>query len=378
MHILITSDSFKGSVSSQEAARCIQAGFARVFPSARFTALPVADGGEGTVAAVVAGTGGHLRTAAVTGPLGEPIEAVYGLLPDGSAVIEMAAASGLPLVPDGRRDPSVTTTYGTGQLIRDALDQGCRRILVGIGGSATNDGGAGMAAALGVRFLDRAGAPLPSGGGALAELETIDLSGLDARLAQTEVLVASDVTNPLCGPNGASAVYGPQKGADPAMAARLDRALAHYGKKLEETFGRDFAALPGAGAAGGLGAGLMAFCGGVLRPGVEIVLSLLRAEEEIQKADLVITGEGRVDATSASGKLIGGLAALAARHQKPVIVLTGGEGPGAQAVYDAGIQAVIPIPDGPLSLEEALARAPQLIEGAAERTARLLLLGSRL
>ena len=262
MRILIAPDSFKGSTSSLATAQAIERGIKDVFLDGEVRLCPVADGGEGTVDALAAGGKGEIRTCVVQDPLGRDVEVRWGLMSGGWAVIEMAQASGLPRLAPEERDPSVTSTYGTGQMISAALDAGCRHILVGIGGSATNDGGAGMACALGARLLDADGLPLPPGGGALSRLDVIDCSGLDKRLGEAEILVASDVTNPLCGPQGASAVYGPQKGGTPEMLEMLDAALAHYGQKLAETFGRDFAGLPGAGAAGGLGAGLMAFCGG--------------------------------------------------------------------------------------------------------------------
>ena len=378
MHILIVPDSFKGSLSSIEAAQCIDTGFRRVFPSCTSGLLPVADGGEGTVEALVAGAGGRIVTATVSDPLGRPVEAQFGLLEDGWAVIEMAQASGLPLLAPQERNPGRTSTYGTGQLIRAALDRGCRHMLIGIGGSATNDGGAGMATALGVRFLDSGGALLPPGGLALADLAQIDLTQLDPRIRDTEFVVASDVTNPLCGPSGASAVYGPQKGASPQQVAALDEALAHYATLLAAACGRDVANLPGAGAAGGLGAGLMAFCSARLRPGIDVRFERLGLEAQIARADLILTGEGRVDATSANGKLLSGVGRLALRHQKPVIALTGGAGEGSQALEALGIRAVVPIADGPISLEQSLTEAARLITDAAERTARLLRVGTEL
>lgn len=378
MRVLIVPDSFKGSTTSLETARFIRSGVESVLPGCEFRILPVADGGEGTMEALVAAEGGSRQICTVQGPLGRPVEAAFGLLPDGWAVIEMAQASGLPLLSPQERDPSIASTYGTGELIASALDLGCRRILLGIGGSATNDGGAGMAAALGVRFLDEAGRELPPGGAALERLAAIDCSGLDPRLRETEVLVASDVTNPLCGPQGASLVYGPQKGADEAMAARLDTALARYGTMLKQTFGRDFASLPGAGAAGGLGAGLMAFCHAELRPGIDIIFDRLGLEAEIAGADLIFTGEGRVDATSANGKLLSGVGRLALKYNKPVIALAGGIGPGGDGLLSKGISAVVPIADGPLTLEESLSQAPRLIAAAAARAARLIGVGRSL
>lgn len=378
MHILIVPDSFKGSLSSIEAAQCIDTGFRRVFSGCTSGLLPVADGGEGTVEALVAGAGGQIVTATVSDPLGRPVEAQFGLLEDGWAVIEMAQASGLPLLAPQERNPGRTSTYGTGQLIRAALDRGCRHMLIGIGGSATNDGGAGMAAALGVRFLDSGSALLPPGGLALANLAQIDLTQLDPRIRDTEFVVASDVTNPLCGSNGASAVYGPQKGASPQQVAALDEALAHYATLLATTCGLDVANLPGAGAAGGLGAGLMAFCSARLRPGIDVIFERLGLEAQIARADLILTGEGRVDATSANGKLLSGVGRLALRHRKPVIALTGSAGEGSQTLEALGIRAVVPIADGPISLEQSLADASRLITDAAERTARLLRIGAEL
>lgn len=378
MHILIVPDSFKGSLSSTQVGERIRDGLRSVLPQASFRLLPVADGGEGTVEAVSAAAGGTAYSVQVAGPMGNPVSAQYAVLPDGTAVLEMAQASGLPLVPLPLRDPGRATTRGTGELISAALDQGCSRILIGIGGSATNDGGAGMARALGARFLDRNGQELAEGGGALEGLDRIDLSGLDPRLARAEFLVASDVTAPLCGPQGASLVFSPQKGASPQQAARLDRCLAHYGQVLEATFHRPLVNLPGAGAAGGLGAGLMAFCNAQLQPGIDIIFDLLHLEQEAAQADLIVTGEGRIDATSATGKLLSGVGRLARQYQKPAIAFAG-----AVALADAdlqaiGLQAAIPICDGPMALEDSLSQASALTFQAAQRAARLIRLGSSL
>ena len=378
MRILIAPDSFKGSTSSLATAQAIERGIKDVFLDGEVRLCPVADGGEGTVDALAAGGKGEIRTCVVQDPLGRDVEVRWGLMSGGWAVIEMAQASGLPRLAPEERDPSVTSTYGTGQMISAALDAGCRHILVGIGGSATNDGGTGMACALGARLLDADGLPLPPGGGALSRLDVIDCSGLDKRLGEAEILVASDVTNPLCGPQGASAVYGPQKGGTPEMLEMLDAALAHYGQKLAETFGRDFAGLPGAGAAGGLGAGLMAFCGGQLRPGTDIIFERLDLERQVAWADLIYTGEGRVDATSANGKLLSGIGRLACQYGRPVIALAGSVGPGSDQLLKRGIQAVFPIADGPITLAESLARAPELITAAAARSARLIRIGGNL
>jgi glycerate kinase len=391
MKIVAAPQALKGSLAASEVGNAIAAGIHAVAPDADVVILPVADGGEGTVAALVAATGGRTVTARVTGPLGEAVDAAFGLLGttaftgsaamregDQGAVIEMAAASGLPLVPLERRDPRVTATRGTGELIRAALDAGARRILVGIGGSATNDGGAGMAQALGARLLDAGGRELPPGGAALAHLASIDATGLDPRLADCEVIVASDVTNPLCGPQGASAVYGPQKGATPAMVSELDAALAHYAAILRRDLGADVAEVPGAGAAGGLGAGLLAFLHARLRPGAALVLEAVGFERALAGAALVFTAEGRLDDQTAYGKAVGAVAAAAQRHGVPAIVLAGGLGAGYEALYARGVSAVVPLPDGPLTLAESMARASELVAAAAERTLRLIRLGGRL
>lgn len=295
-----------------------------------------------------------------------------------TAVIEMAAASGLPLIAPDRRDPRVTTTRGTGDLIHAALDAGARRLLVGIGGSATNDGGAGMAQALGVRLLDTAGRDLPPGGAALARLDRVDVSGRDPRLVGVEVIVASDVTNPLCGPTGASAVYGPQKGATPEMVEELDAALAHYATVLRRDLGADVAEVPGSGAAGGLGAGLLAFLGARLQPGAAMVLEAVGFERHLPGAALVFTAEGRLDDQTAYGKAVAAVAGAARAHGVPVVVLAGGLMPGYESLYAAGVNAVLPIADGPLTLDESMARAADLVASAAERALRLILIGARL
>jgi glycerate kinase len=389
MKIIAAPQALKGSLEAAAVGQAIAAGVHVVAPEAEVVVLPVADGGEGTVAALVAATGGRFVTAHVTGPLGEPIEAPFGLLGadrslgsssavggKGRAVIEMAAASGLPLVPRDRRDPRVTTTRGTGELIRAALDIGARSILVGIGGSATNDGGAGMAQALGARLLDAEGRDLPSGGAALAQLARIDVLGLDPRLADAEVIAACDVTSPLCGSLGASAVYGPQKGATPAMVAELDAALAHYAAVLRRDLGADVAEVPGAGAAGGLGAGLLAFLHARLQPGATMVLEAIGFEQVLASAALVFTAEGQLDEQTTYGKTVGSVAAAAQRHGVPVIALAGGLGPGYEALYAHGVSAVVPLPDGPLTLDECMARATELVAAAAERAMRLIQVGA--
>ena len=379
MRILIAPDSFKGSLSAVAAAEAMARGVHAVFPDAEVIRIPIADGGEGTVEALVAATSGTLRRLTVQGPMLEPVEAHWGILGDGlTAVIEMAAASGLPLVPQASRDPRRASTVGTGELIKGALDEGLTRLIIGIGGSATNDGGTGLARALGARFLDAEGQELPPGGAALARLARIDLSGLDPRLATMAILVACDVDNPLTGPRGASAVYGPQKGATPEMVKELDAALERFAQVATATTGRHVASLSGAGAAGGLGAGLLFFTPAQLRPGVEIVLEATGFEARVQHADLVITGEGRTDAQTAMGKAPVGVAAVAKRWDVPVLCLSGGLGDGADAVLALGIDALMPIVPQALPLEDCMARGAELTEAAAARACRLLKVGASL
>lgn len=374
MKVVIAPDSYKGCLSALEVAKAMERGVLSVFPSAEVRKIPIADGGEGTVAALVTATNGQLRQTEVTDPLGNKIIAHWGVLGDGrTAVIEMAAASGLPLVPKEKRDPRVTTTYGTGELIKAALADGLAKIIIGIGGSATNDGGTGMARALGVRFLDAAGQEVAAGGGSLAEICQIDTTGLDPRLKNTEIVVACDVDNPLCGTRGASAVFGPQKGATPEMVQQLDAGLAKYASCARQATGRDVAEKAGAGAAGGLGAGLMFFTPAQLKPGVEIVLDAVGFSDIVRDADFVITGEGRTDFQTAFGKAPVGVAKVAKTHGVPVFCISGGLGEGADDVLAQGIDAVMSICDRPLSLEECMAAGAQLIEPAAARLSRIVM-----
>ena len=374
MKVVIAPDSYKGCLSALEVAKAMERGVLSVFPSAEVRKIPIADGGEGTVAALVMATNGQLRQTEVTDPLGNKIIAHWGVLGDGrTAVIEMAAASGLPLVPKEKRDPRVTTTYGTGELIKAALAEGLAKIIIGIGGSATNDGGTGMARALGVRFLDAAGQEVAAGGGSLAEICQIDTTGLDPRLKNTEIVVACDVDNPLCGTRGASAVFGPQKGATPEMVQQLDAGLAKYASCARQATGRDVAEKAGAGAAGGLGAGLMFFTPAQLKPGVEIVLDAVGFSDIVRDADFVITGEGRTDFQTAFGKAPVGVAKVAKTHGAPVFCISGGLGDGAEDVLAQGIDAVMSICDRPLSLEECMAAGAQLIEPAAARLCRIVM-----
>jgi glycerate kinase len=369
--VLVAPDSFKGSLSAVQAADAMERGVLAAWPDAVVEKVPIADGGEGTVEAMVVATGGTYESRTVRGPHGEPVTARWGVLGDGTtAVLEMAAASGLTLVPEGRRDPRLTSTFGTGELLLAAMDAGHRRIVLGIGGSATNDGGAGMARALGVRFLDALGEPLPDGGAALSRLATLDLSGLDARLATVELLVACDVDNPLTGPRGASVIYGPQKGATPAMVAELDAALARLAAVAAVATGRDVASQPGAGAAGGLGAGLLFFTRARLVPGVDLVLDAARFDERVRGAHLVLTGEGRTDHQTAMGKAPVGVARVARRHGVPVHLVSGSLGPGAEAVHAHGFERVSAASPPGMPVEEAMSRASELLEAAVLRSLR--------
>ena len=368
MKIIVAPQSLKGSLTAAETGRAMAEGARMVYPDAEVSIVPVADGGEGTTQALVDATGGKLLEREVTGPLGKPVRAFFGLLGDGqTAVIEMAASSGLPLVPPAQRDPRVTTTYGVGELIHAALDAGCTHFIIGIGGSATNDGGAGMAQALGARLLDARGDALPYGGAALARLARIEREHMDQRLAHCTFEVASDVNNPLCGPAGASAVYGPQKGATPEMVTELDAALAHYAQIVERDLGQVVRDVPGAGAAGGLGAGLLAFLHATLRPGAQIVLEAVRLEEQIREADLVLTAEGRLDSQTAYGKSVGAVAALAKKYHLPVLAIAGGLADDYREIYKLGIDGIAVLPSGPMSLEDAMEHAAQLMSEATER-----------
>jgi glycerate kinase len=372
MKIVIAADSFKGSCSSLQVANLAEKGIKKVFPAAEVVKVPVADGGEGTTEALVTGLKGSFRRITVTGPLGTKVTAEYGILPGKVAVMEMATASGLPLVAEADRNPALTTTYGTGELIKDALDQGCRKLMLGIGGSATNDGGMGMAQALGALFQDTAGQELGFGGGALAKLAKIDLAALDPRLKEMELITLCDVANPLCGSQGASYIYGPQKGAKPEDLPVLDQNLRHFAAQVKLHLGKDIAEIPGAGAAGGLGAGMIAFCDSKLRRGIDTILELVELESKLAGADLVITGEGRIDGQSIFGKVPVGVGLLARKHEIPVIAMVGGIGPGAEAVYEYGIGSIVSIVNRPMPLEESIREAETLIAEAAERLMRII------
>lgn len=379
MKIVIAPDSFKGSLTAQEAVQAIRAGILRALPEAECIGVPMADGGEGTVRSLVDATGGRVVHVSVTDPLGRPTHAEYGILGDGrTAVIEMAAASGIQYVDETTRNPLTATTYGTGELIEDALDHGMDDIIVGLGGSATNDGGAGMAQALGVRLLDADGVPLPFGGAALAELSTVDMSGLDPRLAGVRIRLASDVTNPLTGARGASAVFGPQKGATAGMVERLDGALAHYAAVIREQLRREIESVPGAGAAGGLGAGFLAFTEASMQSGIDLVIEATGLIALAEGADYCFTGEGSIDSQTQYGKTPVGVA-RAVKQASPnctVVALAGCVGTGVDQLHDLGIDAIFGIMPGVCTMRDAVDHAVENLSRTAENVARLLARGS--
>jgi glycerate kinase len=375
IRVLVAPQAFKGSVDAVDVAAAIARGIRRAWPDAIVDALPLADGGEGTVRALVHATGGTIRRSRVHDPLGREIDAEWGILGDGkTAVIEMAAASGLPLLRESERDPRRASTFGTGELLLEAATSGVARIVIGIGGSATNDGGAGMARAVGFRFLDADGRDLPEGGTALARLHRVE-GQIDPRLVRVSVEVASDVRNPLCGPEGASAVFGPQKGATPEIVAELDAALARFADVVARFIGRDIRDVPGAGAAGGLGAGLLAFADAKLRSGAELIMAATRFADRARAADLVITGEGRVDAQSGYGKVTGSVVARSREAGRPVALIAGGVAPGYETLFAAGLGALEIASDGPISLPDAMRRGEELIAASAERLARAIDVG---
>ena len=378
MKVVIAPQAFKGSISALEVARAMREGVLRVVSRAETMLVPVADGGDGTLETLVESSGGQIRTAVVTGPLREKVEARWGAMGDGrTAVVEMARTSGLAMVPVEKRNPLLTTTYGLGEAIRHALDAGFRAFIIGIGGSATNDAGAGMAQALGVRLLGKDGRDLPFGGAALAELERIDMSGLDHRTSQSQFSIACDVNNPLTGPEGASAVYGPQKGATPEMVAQLDAALRHLAEVVRRDIGVEINDVPGAGAAGGLGGGLIAFLDGGLRAGVDIVLDTVGLDRHLELADLVITGEGRLDYQTVYNKAPIGVARRAKARDIPVIAISGSLGERYTEVHQHGIDAASAITCAPMSLDESYAQAAELVAAATEQALRLMKVGGR-
>ncbi|WP_317982073.1 glycerate kinase [Paenibacillus glycanilyticus] len=374
MKIVIAPDSFKGSLSAASAAEAIAQGIRRCVPDVGIVKLPIADGGEGTLDSLLAATGGERITVTVTGPLGASVSASYGII-EQTAVIEMAEASGLCLLTEEQRNPGLTTTYGTGELIRHALDRGCRRFLLTVGGSATNDGGTGMLQALGMRLLNRQGNPVPPGGGSLADIATIDDSLWDPRIALSSFVIATDVQNPLIGEQGASSVFGPQKGASPETVDLLEHGMTAWADLIEAKTGIRLHERPGAGAAGGLCGAYLAFFPASVRRGIDVVLEHVRLEEHLDGADLVITGEGRFDHQTSSGKAPMGVAQLAKKHGVPAIALAGSVGSGIDVLHAEGISSVHGIMNTPMTLQEAMERAPILLEQSAEQVIRTFLAG---
>ncbi len=371
MRIILAPDSYKGSLSASKAAEIMARAGRKVFPGGDFIQLPLSDGGEGLVDSLVKATGGEILYKEVVGPIGETVQAFWGVLGNKStAVIEMAAASGLLLVPKEKRNPLVTTTYGLGELIKTALDAGCTKLIIGIGGSATNDGGGGMAQALGVKLLDGGGNNLPWGGKALSSLENIDVSGLDPRLKNTEIVVACDVDNPLTGPQGAAYVYAPQKGATKEMVGQLDEALKHFSNIIFRELSIKVDNVQGAGAAGGLGAGLMAFLNGRLTSGMQLVMDIVEMERHLTNCDLVLTGEGKLDGQSVFGKVPVGVARKAKEYGIPVVAIAGSVAQEVKNLHREGITAYFSIINAPMTLQEAIDNAEDLLEEATLQVLR--------
>jgi len=380
MKIIIAPDSFKGCLSSEAAAAAIAAGVRRFLPSCELVQVPIADGGEGTLDSLLASTPGRRVAVRVRGPLGAPVDAEYGVLERDDkpvAVVEMAKASGLCLVPPAERDPLRASTYGTGELIRAALDEGCRDFILAVGGSATNDGGAGMLAALGLRLMDAQGEPVEPVGGRLDRIARIDDAGWDSRIAASRFVLASDVTNPFVGPEGASRVFGPQKGASPEVVEALERGMLAWADVIERHTGIRVHDLRGAGAAGGIGGAFLAFFPVRFRRGIDVVIEHSSFREALPGADLVITGEGRIDSQTASGKTPLGIAQEARKAGVPTIALAGSIGPGVEALHASGIEAIFSLVNGPMELAEAMAHAAPLLERAAEQAVRAICIGRK-
>jgi glycerate kinase len=372
MKILIAPDSFKDCMPASEVARSIELGIQKVFPDAEITKIPMADGGEGTVEALVSSTGGSIVQTVVHDPLMRKIHSFFGILGDReTAVIEMAAASGIELLKDSERNPWITTTYGTGELIKVALDKGCKTILIGIGGSATVDGGAGMVEALGGKLLDENNKPVEKGGGGLGRIKTLNLDTLDKRPEHRKILVACDVKNPLLGENGAARVYGPQKGADPEMVSKLEHNLAHFAEVIRTCLGISVTEIPGAGAAGGLGAALMVFLSARLKPGFELISEIVQLEKHIAEADLVITAEGKIDQQTRFGKTPAGVANFTRKLKKPLLAFAGTLDENVENLYELGFDSIIPIADKSMSIKESIANADTLLQAAAEKTMKI-------
>ena len=373
MNIVITPDSFKECLTATEVAKNITKGILNVYPNAKINEIPISDGGEGLLESLVIPFGGKIISVKVKDPLSRDIYSEYGILKDGkTAVIEMAKASGLELLKDKEKNPLITTTFGTGQLIKDALDKGCKKLIIGLGGSATNDGGSGMAKALGIKFFNARNEELKPGGGNLGSLNNIDLSGIDKRIKDCEIVVACDVTNPLTGPNGASYVYGAQKGGSQETLDVLDQNLKNYANIIKAAINKDIESIAGAGAAGGTGAGLLAFLNAKLVNGIELILETLQLEAHIKKADLIITGEGKIDSQTLHGKTVAGIARMAKKHHVPVIVITGKIGEDIDPIYNMGVNAIYSIVNQPMELSTALKNADILIRSCTENIIRTI------
>lgn len=373
MKFVLAPDSFKESMTAKEVCLAMEKGIKKANDKITCIHVPMADGGEGTMQSLIDATNGKMYTLRVIGPLGDEVEAMYGILGDNeTGILEMASASGIQLIPPKKRNPLKSTTYGTGQLIKTCLDHGIKRLLIGIGGSATNDGGVGAIQALGGKFLDKDGKELSFGGGELGKLHHIDLSNFDKRLENIAVEVACDVSNPLCGERGASNVFGPQKGATPEMIKILDANLAHYAHIVKKQFNKDVINIPGAGAAGGLGAGLMAFLNGTLKKGIEMVIEYTGLEEKVKDCDMVWTGEGSIDFQTQYGKTPLGVALIAKKYNKPVIALAGRVGEDIEILYEKGIDSIFGIMKGVSSIDEALTQGKKNVENTSENIVRLM------
>lgn len=378
MRFLFASDSFKGTLSSETIIQLLTESAGRIFPGCETLGVPIADGGEGTVDAVITVAKGEKRFVEVHGPLMEKTQSLYGVFHGDSAIIEMAAASGLPMVPSDKRNPLNTTTYGTGELIRDALEQGYRKISIAIGGSATNDGGMGAMRALGIRFLDREGKELEGKGSDLARVAGLDLNGLHPAVAEAEFTVMCDVNNPLTGPDGATYTFGKQKGGTPEILDELEKGMKNYAAVIKDKLGMDVDQIPGAGAAGGLGAALCVFLHATLKSGIETVLDLIDFNGLLDGTDLVVTGEGRIDWQSAFGKVPSGIGQRCRAKGVPAVAIVGGMGDGAEKIYEFGVESILPTINGAMDIEEALERAEELYAGAADRMFRMLRAGMEL
>jgi len=373
MRVVIAPDSFKGSISARDICSAIREGILRIFPDAEIKAIPLADGGEGTMENMVYASNGTLKTTTVKGPIGKEVRASYGILGDGeTVVIEMAQASGLPLLTPEERNPYLTTSFGTGQMIKHALDEGYRKFIVGLGGSATNDGGTGMLTALGVKLFDEYGRILPEGGAHLSQLACFDDTALDPRIKESQFMIASDVNNKLCGEKGASAVFGPQKGATPKMVEYLDSALNHLAEIVLKQKGVDIREMPGGGAAGGMGAALMAFLGASIKSGIDVIMKEIHFDNQIKGTDLIITGEGKLDHQTLSGKVIAGVCKIAGKHQVPVVVLCGGVDLEPSKFKDLGVLTALSIVPGPCSLEESISKSAEWITERTESIMKII------